>query len=1131
MQVQNLFKKSLIFIALLLFCFALIPPLTKSVKAADGTTLRQLTAQVPSCSIGTGVAFDGTNLYLSCWYSNNLYSVSPTDGHLVATIPVNNVNGMGALAYDASQQAFWACDHANEDILLITISNGAGNAVHKFHPTGGCIDGLAYDGTDQTLFASGDVAQTVYHYHTDGQLIDSRNVSNSLGGCGNSGIAVGGKYLFLSNDGCSQIYVVDKTQNDAIPQLFANYPARLEDLECDDVTFRSEGKTAIWSKDAYDSVLNAFELNTGDCGYGGLPPSQGGKFVYVALGDSYQSGEGAGNSILNTQDYLSKAYENLPTNPENTYTDQVLTHDGDSCHRSLVNYAKLIRDRLKPGAQVNLIDVTCSGATIEPGANSEHTVVGTAGSPTVNPASQIAIATEKLKSLGLTTNDVDLVTVGMGGNDAKFGDLIKACLLPNVTRRMIQMYPGSPLLAQLVANTDFLSNTLLNCQNADNWIFHIGGAISQLTDKELWAQQKALETFPKARVLQVNYPDILPQKKGAPSWCGGIRKEDLDYARSKAAQIDKIVSDTVHTTAQNDPLLELVNLENALGGNALCPSTADLALANGINETNFNTELSRLLNLDGHGDAVARSKLDTLGLDWNKYLDCLHTHYTHYINPFGNDCNTKAAWNQVEADGRDLLSYLNTQQDTILTNLVAPADNTGVGFDRSRGLFHPNAHGYSVIGCNVLAVYNGTNPSDCLTSPILTVDSVNGIPLGNAPISALQGSQIQVQIGGFAFNAPVHITFYSTPIDLGTVMSDSQGVVNTTITLPNDGAGVHTLELEGNTPGGTGIHKRIRVNYPGRPSGDGSYSTYLCGFTPNTDDTVAPENVDIIYYNDVFETVTPDENGCVFVELPLLDLENQTGTVDITARSQVTGKTVTTTIDPIPSVVGLWTTATKPAALVVSGANTTVTGRVHSNADITVQGSSNSFTAGTEYGTTLTVTGNYNTLPSSRKVAPGGLPLVWQIADYRPGGSIAKNAGANYHEINKTACSNGVWSVNAQAIPSGIVYVPCSVVITGSSVTINATIVAEGAIKFTGSNIIVDPGKNGSPALLTAAIGPDAIRIDGTNIKINGTTQALNGEAHITGEKGTYHCGIIAATITINGSGNNVPVDDQCRQP
>lgn len=34
------------------------------------------------------------------------------------------------------------------------------------------------------------------------------------------------------------------------------------------------------------------------------------QFVYVALGDSYQAGEGAGNSITGTAEYLDLAYEN-----------------------------------------------------------------------------------------------------------------------------------------------------------------------------------------------------------------------------------------------------------------------------------------------------------------------------------------------------------------------------------------------------------------------------------------------------------------------------------------------------------------------------------------------------------------------------------------------------------------------------------------------------------------------------------------------------------------------------------------------------------------------------------------------------------------------------------------------------
>ena len=58
------------------------------------------------------------------------------------------------------------------------------------------------------------------------------------------------------------------------------------------------------------------------------------KFVYVALGDSYQSGEGAGNSIQDSTQYLNEAYE------QGTYTD-TLVPGNDSCHRALQNYAKI----------------------------------------------------------------------------------------------------------------------------------------------------------------------------------------------------------------------------------------------------------------------------------------------------------------------------------------------------------------------------------------------------------------------------------------------------------------------------------------------------------------------------------------------------------------------------------------------------------------------------------------------------------------------------------------------------------------------------------------------------------------------------------------------------------------------
>lgn len=237
-------------------------------EAADGTILRTITADVPSCSVSTGIAFDGSRLLVSCNYNNQIYAVSPSNGARLTTYSISGVSAIGALAWDRGRGKLWACEgFGGDDHRLWMIDLSTSVATFQF-TTQGCVDGLAYDGADDTIWSSADVASSVQHFRTDGTLISSLSVSGKLGSCGNSGIAVGGPNLFLANNGCSQIYKAPKTLQTTT--LFGTYPARLEDLECDDITFAGSGKAAIWSKDAYDNVLNAFELNPGDCGYGGF---------------------------------------------------------------------------------------------------------------------------------------------------------------------------------------------------------------------------------------------------------------------------------------------------------------------------------------------------------------------------------------------------------------------------------------------------------------------------------------------------------------------------------------------------------------------------------------------------------------------------------------------------------------------------------------------------------------------------------------------------------------------------------------------------------------------------------------------------------------------------------------------
>lgn len=253
-----------------------------NVRAAAGASLdsfdASVTAGIPACAsgVGTGVAFDGTSLILSCWSSNVLERVraaAPHDNIGAVTISgLTNGNDMNALAWDAGRNKLWACNGHSQAVLVDTTS-GAVDGVQLPISVVGCTDGLAYDGSDDTLWVSPDVSGTVYHYNLAGVLLGSFPVSGLLGGFGNSGIAVGGANMYLANNGGSEIYQTDKLFTSST--LFASFPRRLEDLECDGITFKGLGVGAIWSNDAYDRILNAWEIAPGLCEFGGGEAQKG----------------------------------------------------------------------------------------------------------------------------------------------------------------------------------------------------------------------------------------------------------------------------------------------------------------------------------------------------------------------------------------------------------------------------------------------------------------------------------------------------------------------------------------------------------------------------------------------------------------------------------------------------------------------------------------------------------------------------------------------------------------------------------------------------------------------------------------------------------------------------------------
>ena len=162
---------------------------------------------------------------------------------------------------------------------------------------------------------------------------------------------------------------------------------------------------------------------------------------YVALGDSYTSGPGIPNQI-----------------PESL-----------GCGRSDHNYPHLVAAALTVS---QFTDVSCGSAT-------------TAHMTEAQPLPDGLTSRPQLEAL---TPDVDLVTLGIGGNDIGFGEIIANCVA-----RSLLLPVGAPCQAHYTSQGD-----------------ELGARIEATAPKVAAVLAGIRERAPSARILVVGYPVILP---------------------------------------------------------------------------------------------------------------------------------------------------------------------------------------------------------------------------------------------------------------------------------------------------------------------------------------------------------------------------------------------------------------------------------------------------------------------------------------------------------------------------------------------------------------------------------------------------------------------------------------------
>ena len=270
--------KKVILLGAILSVLAILPMVA---LATPGDTLARIFVPVPSpVGIGIGIAVDcDGNLYYTNTNVDTLYKMDKT-GLLLDKKPLTDAASgapisFGAISWDRTRNKIWAgTDNSGNPPLIYLIDPTTGVSTFRFSGQAGCCgftDGIAYDGSDNTIWHSDDVADSISHYDTSGTYLGSIVPKDASGipYTTISGHVVGkGNIMYVGLNGLGTIVTVDKTTGDFISS-FATVGGRDEDLECDVINFAP--LEVLWSKDAYDNSVYAIEVETGTCICAGEP--------------------------------------------------------------------------------------------------------------------------------------------------------------------------------------------------------------------------------------------------------------------------------------------------------------------------------------------------------------------------------------------------------------------------------------------------------------------------------------------------------------------------------------------------------------------------------------------------------------------------------------------------------------------------------------------------------------------------------------------------------------------------------------------------------------------------------------------------------------------------------------------
>lgn len=206
----------------------------------------------------------------------------------------------------------------------------------------------------------------------------------------------------------------------------------------------------------------------------------------------------------------------------------------------------------------------------------------------------------------------------------------------------------------------------------------------------------------------------------------------------------------------------------------------------------------------------------------------------------------------------------------------------------------------------------------------------------------------------------------------------------------------------------------------------------------------------------------------------------------------------------------------------ISGSSIAVAGAARSNADLRISGSNNRISGRVEYVSTFEDGGDSNSYPAPARVAASAAPVSYTIADYRPGGTAAAAAQA----AGRYRAVSGDLDISEPTVLDGLYYVSGDAKLSASTISGSFTIVAEGAIDVSGSELRAAPFADGLLLLSgKREVGAAVIKLAGSNSSMRGAIAGPGGTVELSGSNSTIAGLVLGDALKLNGSDLRISFD------